>query len=215
MFKYQSAKATLDRSAHEHNVYRQLSRNKIVAELTYRQKMEDFKSSEAELRQLENDLSLLKKGLTDLYIKQAQAEVAEAEVKLKDLKKELELLKEEQKYYKIVAPYDGVTITNSDTLHGYDAVGTSAAVIHRVDRKLVYCYFSVEDVHKIHVGDEIKVIAHDLPREKQGAIAKIYDISTSRVVYGDKTYFLVKGRLNHDPHDILIDTVATFEIEVK
>lgn len=213
--KYQSAKATLDRSAHEHNVYRQLNKNKIVADLTYRQKMEEFKSSEAELRQLENDLSILKKGLTDLYLKQADTEVSEAETKLKDLREDLALLKEEHKYYKIVAPYDGVTITNSDTVHGYNAAATSAAVVHRVDRKYVYSYFSDEDVRHIHVGDKLNFISNDMPRDKQGTVVQVFDINTARTTYGEKVYFLVKCKVIEDPQDLLIDTLGHLEAEVK
>ena len=213
--KRQSAQATLDRTAHEHEVYRRLSKNKIVADLTYREKMENFKSSQAELKQLEQDMKLLNKGLTDLYIKKAELELADAETKLKDLKEELSLLKEELKYYKIVAPYDGMVITNSDTVHGYDAVGTSAAAVHRIDRKYVYSYFTVEDVRHIHVGDKMKFISHDKTRDKQGAILQVFDIATGRTTYGDKTYFTVKCKVIEDPHDLLIDTIGTVEFEIK
>lgn len=213
--KYQRAKAILEKSAHEYNVYQRLSRNKIVSDLTYREKMEAFKSSESELRQLENDLKLIQKGLSDVYIYEAETEVKEAEIKLKNLNEKLTLLKEKQKYYKIVAPYDGVTITNSDSVHGYDSVGTAAAVVHRVDRKYVYSYFTPEDMRHIHVGDTLQFISHDKPRDKQGTELKVFDIATGRVVYGDKVYFLVKCRVTKDPQNLLVDTIGTVIAEVK
>lgn len=211
----QSAQATLDRSAHEHEVYRKLSRDKIVADLTYRAKMEDFKNSQAELKQLDQDLKILGKGLSDLYIRKAEFELREAETKLKDLKEQLELLKEERKYYKIVAPFDGVTVTNSDTVHGYNAVGTAAAAVHRVDRKKVYSYFTTDDIKYLHVGDKLKFISHDKPRDKQGAVVQIFDIATTRTTYGDKTYFTVKCNVIEDPHDMLIDTIGTLEFRIQ
>lgn len=210
-FKLQSAQATLDRSSYEHEAYRRLNKNKIVADLTYRSKMEDFKNSQSELKQLEQDMKLLNQGLTDLYIKKAKLELVCAETKLKDLKEELTLLKEELKYYKITAPFDGVVITNSDTVHGYDSVGTSAAVVHRVDRKYVYSYFTVDDVKHLHVGDKLKFISHDKPRDKQGAVLQIFDIASTRTTYGDKTYFTVKCKVIEDPHDLLVDTIGTLE----
>lgn len=211
----QSAQATLDRSAHEHEVYRKLSKDKVVADLTYREKMENYKNSQAELKQLDQDLKIVGKGLSDLYIKQAELELLESETKLKDLKEELVLLKEEQKYYKIVAPYDGVTITHSDTVHGYNTAGTSAVEVHRIDRKYVYSYFTVEDTRYLHVGDKLKFISHDKPRDKQGAVLQIFDIASTRTVYGDKVYFLVKCRVIEDPHDLLIDTVGTLEFDIE
>lgn len=211
----QSAQATLERSAHEYEVYRKLSKNKVVADLTYRAKMEDFKNSQADLKQLDQDLKILGKGLSDLYIKKAEFELREAETKLKDLQEQLALLKEEHKYYKIVAPYDGVTITNSDTVHGYNAAGTSAAAVHRIDRKYVYSYFTVEDVRYLHVGDKLNFISHDKPRDKQGAVVQIFDIASGRTTYGDKTYFTVKCKVIEDPHDLLIDTIGTLEFDVQ
>ena len=210
-----SAQATLERSAHEHEVYRKLSQDKIVADLTYRAKMEDFKNSQAELKQLDQDLKILGKGLSDLYIKKAELELREAETKLNDLKEQLVLLKEEQKYYKIVAPCDGICMINSDTVGGYDAVGTSAATVHRIVRKYIYSYFTVEDIKYLHVGDKLKFTSHDKPRDQQGAIVQIFDIATSRTSYGDKTYFLVKCKTVEDPHNILIDTVGTLEFDIK
>lgn len=211
----QSAQATLERSAHEHEVYRKLSRDKIVADLTYRAKMEDFKNSQAELKQLDQDLKILGKGLSDLYVKKAELELREAETKLNDLKEQLVLLKEEQKYYKIVAPYDGVCIVNSDTVHSYDAVGTSAAAVHRIDKKKVYCYFTVEDIKYLHVGDKLKFRSQDNPSDQQGAVVQIFDISTTRTTYGDKTYFTVKCNVIEEPHNLRINTVGTLEFDIK
>ena len=214
-FKYQSAQATLDRSAHEHKVYQRLSKNKVVADLTYREKMENFKNSQSNLRQLEEDLRLINKGLSDLYISQAETELANAELKLKNMQQELVLLKEEHKYYKLTAPYDSMTVTNSDTVHGYDAAGTSAVEVHRIDRKYVYSYFTPEDVRYIHVGDKLKFISHDKPRDKQGAVLQVFDIATGRTTYGDKVYFTVKCRVIEDPHNLLIDTIGTLIADVK
>ena len=89
------------------------------------------------------------------------------------------------------------------------------AAVHRIDRKYVYSYFTVEDVRHIHVGDKMKFISHDKTRDKQGAILQVFDIATGRTTYGDKTYFTVKCKVIEDPHDLLIDTIGTVEFEIK
>ena len=207
-----AAKETLDRLQHEYDVYRRLHGSKIVTDLAFREKKQAFKNSEAELKRMDSDMAILEKGLTSLYIKEAELQLAEAERKLKDLKEELVLLKEEQKYYKIVAPYDGYCITNSDTVHGYYSAGTNCAEVHRDDRKLVYAYFLERDLRFVREGMTGRFISNQYGDDKQGAELKIYKINSGRTVYGNQSYFLVKFRVVKEPHPLRIDSTGTVEV---
>ena len=211
-WKRQVAQQTLERVAHEYDVYRRLHGSKIVTDLAFREKEQAFKNSEAELNKMDSDMAILKKGLTKLYIKEAELQVAEAERKLKDLQQELVLLKEEQKYYKIVAPYDGYCITNSDTVTGYNSAGTNAAEVHRDDRKLVYAYFLERDLRFVREGMTGRFISNQYGDDKQGTELKIYEISSSRTVYGNQSYFLVKFRVVKEPYPLRISSTGTVEV---
>ena len=214
-WKRKIAQENLDRSAHEFNVYQRLHGSKIVTDLAFREKKEAYKNSEAEVKRMDSDMEILKKGLANLYIKQAENEVLEAETKLKDLQAQLETLKQEKQYYKIVAPYDGLTITNSDTIRGYYTAGTSAAAIHRDDRKLIYSYFRDKDLPYLREGMTASFISNQYPDDKQGTEVKIYKIESSRTIYGNESYFLVKCRVMKEPHPLRIDSVGRVVVTVK
>ena len=146
------AQERLNRHAHELEVYEQLYGSKIVSDLTLREKRQLVKDYEGDLLCLDSDMKVLNQGLEKLTIKRDEEAVKDIELKLANLRKELALLEEQKKYYKIVAPIDGLCITNSDTVGGYDAVGTTAALVHRDSKKLIYAYFDERDIKHVIEG---------------------------------------------------------------
>lgn len=213
-WKRKIAQENLERSAHEYNVYQRLHGSKIVTDLAFMEKKEAFRNSEAEVKKIDNDMKILKKGLANLYVNSATIEVSEAEIKLKDLQEELSRLKEEQKYYKIVAPYDGLCITNSDSVHGYNAAGTAAAEVHRVDRKLVYAYCPERYIQYIREGVSCPFISNQYPDDRQGFELKCLEVKKNRYQYGDESFFLVKFRVVKEPHPLRIGSIGTLKISV-
>ena len=211
-WKRKIAQDNLERSSHAFNVYRRLHNSKIVTDLVFREKQEAFLNSQAEVRKIDNDMKILKKGLADFYIKSAESEVSEAETKLKALESELSLLKEEGKYYKIRAPYDGYCITNSDTVHGYNPAGTAAAEVHRVDKKLVYSYCPERYLHYVREGEVYQFVSNQYPDDRQGFEMKCLEIKQDRYQYGDESYFFVKFSVEKEPYPLRIGSVGKLEI---
>ena len=213
-WKQKIAQENLERSAHEFNVYQRLHESKIVTDLAFREKKEAFKNSEAEVKKMDNDMKILKKGLAKLYVSSAELEVSEAEIKLKNLQDELIRLKEEQKYYKITAPFDGVCITNSDTVNGYDSAGTAAVEIHRDDRKLVYAYCPEKYIRYIREGSVYPFLSTQYPPDQQGFELKCFEIKKTRYMYGDESYFLVKLRVVKEPYPLRIGSIGTLKTSI-
>ena len=211
-WKRKIAQENLERSAHEYNVYQRLHGSKIVTDLAYREKREAFRNSEAEVKKMDEDMKILQKGLADYNVKSAEIEVAEAETRLKDLRDELSLLLKERKYYKITAPYDGCCITNSDTVGGYDAVGTSAAEVHRDDRKLLYAYCPERYIQYVREGQTYRFVSNQYPDDKQGFEMKCFEIKKSRYQYGDESFFLVKCRLVKEPNPLRIGSIGSLVV---
>lgn len=211
-WKQKIAQDNLERSSHAFNVYRRLHSSKIVTDLVFREKREAFLNSQAEVKKIDNDMKILKKGLANFYIKSAESEVSEAETKLQAMKSELSLLKEEEKYYKIIAPYDGYCITNSDTVHGYNPVGTEAAEVHRIDKKLVYAYCPERYLHYVREGEIYRFVSNQYPDDKQGFEMKCLEIKKNRYQYGDESYFFVKLSVEKEPYPLRIGSVGKLEI---
>ena len=211
-WKRRIAQENLERSAHEYNVYQRLHGSKIVTDLAFLEKKEAFKNSEAEVKKMDNDMKILKQGLANLYVSSAEMEVNEAEIKLKDLQEELSRLREERKYYQIVAPYDGLCITNSDTVHGYNAAGTSAAEVHRDDRKLVYAYCPERYIRFVREGIVYPFVSTQYPADRQGFELKCFEIKKNRYQYGDESYFLVKLRVMKEPHPLRIGSIGILQV---
>ena len=213
-WKRKIAQENLDRVANEFEVYEQLHGSKIVTDLAYREKKEALMTSEAEVKKMDSDMKILQKGLADLYVKVSEAEVKEAETKLKHLQEELALLKQEEKYYKITAPFDGVCITNSDSVGHYDTAGTAAAEVHRDDRKLVYAYCPERYVRYVREGATYRFVSAQYPDEKQGFELLCYEIKKDRYMYGDESYFLVKLRVVREPQPLRIGSIGTLEADI-
>ena len=213
-WKRRIAQENLTKTSHTFNVYKKLHGSKIVADLDYLDKKEAFINAEAELKKIDNDMQILKKGLAALYIRKAEAELADAVNKLQNLETQLKLRKEEQKYYKIVSPCKGTVITYSNVVHGYYSAGTSAAVVHRDGRKDVYAYFRDRDLRYIHEGMTLRFKSNQYPPDMQGAEVKIHKINCYHTVYGDQSYFLVESHVTKEPYPLRIDSAGTLEATV-
>lgn len=214
-WKRKIAQENLERVANEFEVYEQLHGSKIVTDLAYREKKEAFITSEAEVKKMDSDMKILKKGLADLYVKSSEAEVKEAEAKLKHLKDELALLRQEEKYYKITAPFDGLCITNSDSVGQYDTVGTAAAEVHRDDKKRVYAYCPERYIRYVREGAAYRFVSNQYPDEKQGFELLCFEIKKTRYDYGDESYFLVKLHVVKEPQPLRIGSIGTLEVDIS
>ena len=208
------ANERLKRHAHELSVYEQLFGNKIVSDLTLREKRQQVKDYEGDLMCLDSDMKVLNMGLESLTVKEAEEKVKAIEIKLENLRKELALQEEQRKYYKIVAPIDGVCITNSDTVGGYDSVGTSAAIVHRVNRKLVYAYFDERDIKYVIEGKPCRFRSNQYGDEVEFEVLP-YEVKRTFYSYGDRLMLYVKCRLTKEPKPLRIDSIGSVEIEVQ
>lgn len=213
--KQMAAKERLRRLEHELRVYNRLYRSKIVSELTLREKTQACKDSEAEVQSYSNDMDVLDRGLGKLYITIAEKEVEEARLKLENRKRELQLLEEQRKYYRITAPFDGICITNSDTVHSYNPVNTEAASIHKDNRKLVYAYFDERDVGWIVEGRPCRFRSNEYDPEKTGYFTVTpYEVKKDRTSCGDHCFFLVKFTVDKEPEPLRIESTGRVEIEI-
>jgi len=170
-----------------------------------------FTDYQAETASLDHDIRIVKQGLANLYVEKAEKELAQAEVHLASLQKELLLLKEELKYYKITAPFDGYCVIESDTVGSYNSAGTAAAYVHKDDRKRIYAYFKEEDIHRIYEGMKCRVISNQYGPEKIFE-AQIYAIKRYRYEYGAGVYFEVRFNLTGEPQPLRIDSNVIIEI---
>lgn len=221
-FKLSAAKKRLERHSHELDVYRRLYRTKGVSELALREKEQEVKDAESELRGYTEDLEKLKGGLESICIEESVKAVEAANVKLQNLERELALAKEQLKYYKIVSPYEGICITNSDTELAYNAVGAEAVEIHRIVKddvcptgKYIYAYFNEDDL--VHVKEFVKCRfrSNQYDCEAKGFPELVpFQVKKQRYSYGDKVLHLVKFRVMTEPVELRIDSTGFVEIEV-
>ena len=221
-WKLSAAKKRLERHSHELDVYRRLFRSKGISELALREKEQEVKDAEAEVRGYIEDLEKLKGGLADIYIQDAERALEAAKLKLKHLERELELAKAQLKYYRIVAPFDGICITNSDTLHCYNAAGTEAVEVHCVipDKvcptgKYVYAYFNEDDLVYVLEGVKCRFRSNQYDCDRQGFAELLpFQVKKQRYSYGDKVLHLVKFRVMSETVPLRIDSTGFVEIEV-
>ena len=221
-WKLAAAKKRLERLNHELEVYKRLHNSKSISELALREKAQEVKDAEAEQLGYSDDLERLKGGLAEINIRYAENNVEAAELRLKDLERELELAKEQLKYYKIVAPYDGMCITNSDTVHAYNAAGTEAVEVHRItpDKlcplgKRVYAYFDEDDLKYVLEGVPCRFRSNQYDCDKHGFATLLpYQVKKQRTSYGDKVLHLVKFRVIKETVPLRIDSTGNAEIVV-
>lgn len=221
-WKLAAARKRHERVAHELDVYRRLFKTKGVSELSLREKEQELKDAEADVRGYTEDREKLKSGLADIYIREAEAAVDAAKIKIRNLERELELAREQLKYYKIASPYDGICITNSDTQYAWDAAGTEAVEIHRIVKddvcptgKYVYAYFDEEDLVYVKEFVPCRFRSNQYDCEKQGFAELLpFQIKKQKYSYGDKVLHLVKFRVMKEPVELRIDSTGFVEIEV-
>ena len=221
-FKLSAAKKRLERHAHELDVYRRLYRTKGVSELALREKEQEVKDAESELRGYTEDLGKLKGGLESICIEESEKAVEAAKIKLQDLERELVLAKEQLKYYKMVSPYEGICITNSDTEFAWNSAGTEAVEIHRIVKddicptgKLVYAYFDEDDLVYVKEFVKCRFRSNQYDCEAKGFPELMpFQVKRQRNSYGDKVLHLVKFRVMTEPVELRIDSTGFVEIEV-
>lgn len=214
-WKLNAARVRKERLEHELNVFNRLYRSRSVSDLSRLEKFQEFKDSEAELESCTRDLEVLNRGLGELYIFIAERELKNVEQELANRKRELALLQEKRKYYRIVAPFDGLCITNSDTVNGYNAAGTDAAVVHCDRSKLVYAYFEERDVGFIVENRPCRFRSNQYDPEQEGYATVVpYEVTKERYSYGDRSLFLVKCRVTKEPKPLRIHSTGQVEIVV-
>ncbi len=196
-------------------MFNRLYRSRSVSDLSRLEKFQEFKDSEAELESCTRDLEVLNRGLGELYIFIAERELKNVEQELANRKRELALLQEKRKYYRIVAPFDGLCITNSDTVNGYNAAGTDAAVVHCDRSKLVYAYFEERDVGFIVENRPCRFRSNQYDPERDGYATVVpYEVTKERYSYGDRSLFLVKCRVTKEPKPLRIHSTGQVEIVI-
>lgn len=217
-WKTSRAKDLLERTENEWLVYRRLHRSKSVSDLDLRGKKQAYLDAKAAYQITVSDQEKVNNGLKKLYLQQAEQQLDLLKTKLAGLERDLELLNEQRKYYKIVAPYDGIINTHSDTVGAWNAAATEAACLHRDARFYVYSYFAEEDIINIQSGMSAKVFSHD---DGQWYDAKIFELTRSRTAVGDGVYHLVKMRITSDlsgkirrPGKIQVEGAVTVKIEL-
>ena len=214
-WKVRQAHELMERLGKDVAAYEELQKHEVISDFTYREKLQAFEDAKSSYESKVRDREIVKQGMADIYVQMANQEVASMETQLANRRRELKLLEEDGKYYRIVAPYDGVTITNADTVHGYYTAGTSAAAIHRGDSKLVYAYFEEEDMPYLHEGQTARFRSNQYDSEKEGfAELKVKEVkSASRSTWGDGCYFLVKFSVTDEPVPLRLESSGVVEIE--
>ncbi|MCQ2377777.1 MAG: biotin/lipoyl-binding protein [Victivallaceae bacterium] len=215
-WKSMAAQERFKRLQHETDVYRHLHGNSIVSDLSYREKIQDMRDAEADFKSYANDIQLVENGLDKLYIAAAQKELEVAEAGLADLERILELVREEGKYYRFVAPFDGIVENHSDTVHGYNAAGSAIAEIHDYTQGTkVYCYFDERDVGFVTVGETYRFRTNQFDCDKLGfPMVKPTRVKKSHSSFGDRSLYLVQCVLVSSPRPLNINSAGQMEIDV-
>lgn len=220
-WKTKKAKELLDRTENEFRTYERLFKSQSVSELDLRSKKQAFLDALASYKIALSDQEKVNRGLTALYIKASELELAALKTKLAGAEKELELLHEERKFYKITTPYDGIIVTNSDTVHIWDDPGTAAAVIHRSTKGFyIYSYFEEKDLIHIPDGTPARFFSNDSGKWYD---LKSFEITRTRTTSGDKVFHLVKFKvlspvepdLRKQGKGIRMDGNGIVEIKIK
>lgn len=214
--KYRAAEESVRRYNHELEVYRKLYSNKAISDLALREKREEQADREADLACLSNDMKIVGKGLAGLYLQKAKGELAEARAALEVMLAELASLEEERKYYKIVAPYDGLCITDSDTIGGYYTSGTTAAAVHKDAKKRIYAMIRVEDLPYAKEGTVYRFRSNQYGYNSDLLFeVRLYKIDRTRQVYGDGSFYQCKFDVITEPQPLRIDSIGTIEMPME
>lgn len=188
-WKTARAKELLERTENEWIVYRRLHRSKSVSDLDMRSKKQAYLDAKAAYQITVSDQEKVNSGLKKLYLLQAEQQLELLKTKLAGLERDLELLNEQRKYYKIIAPHDGLIKTHSDTVGAWNAAATEAACLHKEAHYKLYAYFAEEDMPFIKRGMNAKFFSHDSGKWYE---ARAIELTRSRTAVGEGVYHLVK-----------------------
>ena len=178
-WKTRRARELYERAAKEWEVYKRLYDTKSVSELEMRAKKQAFEDAHAAWEIAVSDQKKVSKGLKELTIRQAEQNMALLETKLADRI--------------VTAPYDGIIVTDSDTVHAWDNAGTAAAYIHRVHKGYyIYSYFEEKDIIHLPNGTKGKFFSNDTGKYYD---LVSFDTTRTRTAVGDKVFHLVKFRV--------------------
>lgn len=194
-WKVSRAKELLARTENEWRVYQRLFKSKSVSDLDLRDKKQSYYDALAAYRIAVADQEKVGRGLRNLYLLKAEQEVESIKTKIAGLKKELALLQEKRKYYKIIAPHDGIIKTHSDTVGAWNAAATEAACLHKEAHYKLYAYFAEADMPFIKDGMKAKFFSHDSGKWYE---AQSFELTRSRTAVGDGIFHLVKFRVTSD-----------------
>ena len=194
-WKTKRAKELLERTENEWMVYSRLHRSKSVSDLDMRSKKQAYLDASAAYNITVSDREKVNNGLSKLYTEQAQQQLDLLKTKLAGLEKDLELLNEQRRYYKIIAPHDGIIKTHSDTVGAWNAAATEAACLHKEAHYKLYCYFAEEDIPYIKDGAKARFFSHDSGKWYE---AQSFELTRSRTAVGDGVYHLVKFKVTSD-----------------
>lgn len=210
-WKTRRAKDLMERTENEWIVYRRLYRNKSVSDLDMRSKRQAFNDAQAAYNITVSDQEKVGKGLSKLYVQQAEQQLELLKTKLAGLERDLELLNEQRKYYKIIAPHDGMIKTHSDTVGAWNAAATEAACLHKEAHYKLYAYFAEADMPYIKDGMVARFFSHDSGKWYE---AKTFELTRSRTAVGDGIFHLVKFRVTSDiAKDIRCGKNGTIRLE--
>ncbi|MBR7108350.1 MAG: HlyD family efflux transporter periplasmic adaptor subunit [Lentisphaeria bacterium] len=210
-WKVSRAKELLARTENEWRVYQRLFRNKSVSDLDLRDKKQAYYDALAAYRITVADQEKVSRGLRKFYLLKAEQEVEAIKTKIENAKKELALLQEKRKYYKIIAPHDGIIKTHSDTVGAWNAAATEAACLHKEKYYKLYAYFAEEDIPFIKNGMKARFFSHDSGKWYD---ATAFELTRSRTAVGDGVYHLVKFRVTSDmSKDLKVSGKGTVNIE--
>ena len=194
-WKTSRAKDLMERVENEWLVYRRLHRSKSVSDLDMRSKAQAYNDAKAAYQITVSDQEKVGIGLSKLYVQQAEQQLDLLKTKLAGLERDLALLNEQRRYYKIVAPYDGIIKTHSDTVGAWNAAATEAACLHRDHRFYIYAYFPEADIPYIKDGMTARFFSHDSGKWYD---IKSFELTRSRTAVGDGIFHLVKFRITSD-----------------
>lgn len=210
--KQSAAKERLEQLRNEMEVYERLHKDNIVSFLSYREKVQAYNNAKADYESSINDAKVVKSGLKDYYIEIAEKDLEIARLTLENMKRELALLKEEQKYYKIVAPFDGVCKLHHDTVHGRVSEGSGAATIYRVPDKIVYAQFKETDAMRMYEG--MKGVFRSMEHKDVVYQVTVIEMPTSGASRGNDVYYNIKFKVNTEPKVLRQNSPGTVEIKL-
>ena len=211
-WKIRKAKELAERTRHEYLVYQKLYGVRSISELDMRNRKQAYIDAQAEYESLCSDRQIISRGLAGCYVDIAEQNVETTRRNIEAKEKELALLQEDRKHYQIRAVRDGVIITNSDTVDGWNSAGTSAAVVHYGKPHLVYSYVREEDSYYIKEKSPARFVSNEtgevIPLE-------VYEVKRSRSSHDEGRRVFVKYYVRGKSDHLRFESTGVVEIDVE